>query len=432
MSQTLLLETDASLPLVQLAITNRAGAAVDPPGKEGLTRLTTRLMRRSALGKTAEQVDELFDRMGGSFGPDVGVTSSGFAGSVISRSIPEYCSLVAGVFGAPSLSEQEFERLKQETQDEIIESRDSDRALARSWFRRALFAGHPYGRSVVGTSVSLKNISIEDVKAHYANTTLANNLIFALAGDVDQRRAEDFRAAVLHGLPDGAAHVDTVAEPSALSGRRLLFVDKPQRTQTQILMGGLGTHPRDEDHTALLVANTVFGGTFTARLMQQVRAERGWSYGAYSSLPFDRQRQGFSIWTFPAATDAAACLRLQFELLLDWVQNGITADELSAAKSYLVNSNVFHRDTAAKRMGLLLDETIYDLPPGYHASFADRVGSVTLAEANAAVQRRISTRDILVTVVGTHAEIGIQIEDAIEDLSESATVSYDRDAQSPW
>ena len=63
-------------------------------------------------------------------------------------------------------------------------------------------------------------------------------------------------------------------------GRHLVFVDKPDRTQTQILIGGLGTSAHDADHVPLIVANAVFGGTFTSRLMQEVRSKRGWSYGA--------------------------------------------------------------------------------------------------------------------------------------------------------
>ena len=82
------------------------------------------------------------------------------------------------------------------------------------------------------------------------------------------------------------------------------------------------------------VANIVFGGMFSSRLMQQIRVQRGWSYGAYSSLPLDRHRQAFSMWTFPKSEDAAACLKLELQMLQDWVNQGITEKELQKRQKH--------------------------------------------------------------------------------------------------
>ncbi len=429
---TLLIETDRSLPLVQLAVSVQTGASFDPVGKEGLTRLTSRLMRRTALGWNPEVIDEHLDTLGASLGSDVGASSSGFAGSVISRSWQSYVELLQGVLLEPGLDPQELQRLKRETLDEILEMKDNDRALARSWFRQALFTTHPYARTSVGSPKSLEAITHGDVVEHYRRTLVASNLIFALAGDVDESTARALSDRIEGALADVPPPEQRLEEPTAPGGRRLLIVDKPERSQTQIIMGGLGSHPSDADHTALIVANTVFGGTFTARLTQEVRAKRGWSYGAYSSLPYDRKRQAFSMWTFPAATDAAACLKLQFEMLEQWVDDGITAEELDWAKNYLIRSNVFNIDTAAKRMSLLLDEQVYDLPTNYYSGYPARVRDVTLAQVNEALRRRISLDDVIVTVVGTNSEIGDALAQAIPNLGHRAVVSYEDEPRNPW
>ena len=98
-------------------------------------------------------------------------------------------------------------------------------------------------------------------------------------------------------------------------------------------------------------------------------------------------------------------MALELQLLESWVTEGITEAELANAKSYLVRSNVFHTDTAAKRMGLLLDEHLHALPENYHKTFAERVAAVTLEQANEAVKKRISLDDIVIAVVGTASEI---------------------------
>ena len=218
---------------------------------------------------------------------------------------------------------------------------------------------------------------------------------------------------------------DTVPEPTLTPGRRLVIVDKPERTQTQILIGCLGTHPRDADHTALHVGSTIFGGTFTARLMHEVRSKRGWSYGAYSNLPYDRRRRGFSLWTFPKASDAAPCVALQLEMLEKWKDKGVTPKELSWAKRYLVRSHAFAIDTASKRVSQSLDEELYGLPERYYAEYVDRVQKVTLDEVNAGVRTRITPEHLLVTVLGTAKDIESGLRAAIPNLQSTEIVPFD-------
>jgi len=175
----------------------------------------------------------------------------------------------------------------------------------------------------------------------------------------------------------------------------------------------------------LLVGNTIFGGTFTARMTQEVRSKRGWSYGAYSNVPFDRRRQTFSMWTFPKADDAGPCLKLELDMLRELREKGVTKAELSWAKRYLLRSHCFAIDTAAKRVGLALDQALYDLPEDYYSRYLERVQAVTLEQANAALQNRLSDQDLLVTVVGTESVIGESVRGAVENLATSEVVAFD-------
>jgi zinc protease len=422
---TILLERDASLPLVHGGVCTQSGASDDPPGLEGLTRICGRLMRRTAGGHGADEVDARIDRMGASLGLDSGHGSTALSGSVLERSFDEFMSLLEEILITPGLGEDELGRLKRETIAELSEILDSDQQLAQRWFLRSLFAGHPYGRTVIGTEKSLRAIQVEDVRRCFQRHFSRENVIFSFAGAVDAERAEALAESIWKKLPSTGGTFAAPSDPIPPVGRQLLFVDKPERTQTQILIGGIGSHPSDADYFPLLVANTVFGGTFTARLTQEVRAKRGWSYGAYSSLGYDRRRQAFSMWTFPKAEDAAPCLALELEMLTEWWRSGVTAEELSWAQRYLMQSQTFSYDTAAKRVGLKLDEMLSDLPRGHHSEFAERVGAVTLAQANAAVRARLSLENLVVVVVGTHSVIGSQIRDVIPDLKADRVVPYD-------
>lgn len=418
-------EFDASVPLVHASVNSMVGALLDPAGKEGATRLLLRLQRRTAGGLDADRADDSIDRMGGHLGADVSRSIVSFHGSAIARSTRPFLEFFEDTLLRPGLADDEFQRLRAETKADLVERLDDDRALARSFWNRKLFTGHPYARPPGGTLASLDRIEVADLRALYEKLFVRKNLRFAFAGQIDRARAREAAEKIASGFADDPVTSADPAHPTGPVGRHLLFVDKPDRTQTQILIGGLGTHPADADHTALHVGNTIFGGTFTARLSQEVRAKRGWSYGAYSSLPIDRRRQAFSMWTFPAATDAAACIRLELELLERWVENGVTSAELSRAKKYLIKSHAFALDTASKRASLAIDQILYELPPGYQTGYLDRVSAITLDQVNAALRERISPKNLVITVVGTHKDLGASIREAIGDLTDEEVVPFD-------
>jgi zinc protease len=418
-------EDSRALPLVSIAVALRTGASSDPVGKEGLTRVMVRMLRRGSRGMTSHEFEETVDALGAEVSADVSSSVITLHADVISRSLDRLVDLMATMMAEPTFGEVEIGKLLRETQGEIVEARDNDRSLGTRHFRRLVFEGHPYGRRVGGTIPSVLGLTQADVRAHHARHFTRSNIAIAFAGDVREGHAAKLSERLVSALPAGATAPETIAPPDRHGKRRLVFVDKPERTQTQILLGEVGSHPRDEDHIPLHVATTIFGGTFTSRMMKAIRSDRGWSYGAYARLPYDKQRDAFSMWTFPAAKDAAACIALELELLQAWREKGITARELAFAKKYLVRSHAFDIDTPQKRVHQRLDVDLFDLPADYHEKYVDHVQAVTLEEANEATRRRVSTDDLVVSVVGTHAEIGEAIANAVPGLAKVEVVAYD-------
>lgn len=420
-------EASNALPVVSVLVAFRSGAAHDPPGKDGLGRITARMIRRGSAGLGSMQFEETIDALGGEFAADASVSASTVHFEVIRRNLDPFVERIAAALAAPTFDDAELSRLLREAEAELIEARDSDRSLASRAFRRTLFAGHPYGRRVSGSIATLRGITSADVRAFYARHFTRRNAVVAISGDLEPAEGHALAARLLAGLPEGEAIADTVPPPARLPGRHLVFVDKPERTQTQMVIGGLGTDARDADHIPLLVANTVFGGTFTSRLMQEVRAKRGWSYGASSRVGFDRQRDAFTMWTAPAAGDAASCLALELELLHAFRSEGITQAELDFVKRYLVRSHAFEIDTARKRVHQRLEVELFGLPADYHESYLPKVEAVTVESANEAVKSRLSEDDLVIGVVGTHAEIGEAIAKAVPKLGGVTVVPFDQE-----
>ena len=419
------IEPSTALPLVGVSLTFRSGSAHDPEGREGLARIVARMLRRGAGDLSAMAIEESINALGGELGANAGLGATAVFFEVIKRSLDPFLDLAATIISRPTFDAIELARLLREAEAELIEARDSDAWLASRAFRRTVFEGHIYGRRISGYERTLRAITRDDVVAFYERHYTRANAIVAISGDVDEAEGREIAERLLAGLPEGERVTDPAPPPERKAGRHLIFVDKPKRTQTQMLIGGLGTHPRDDDHVPLFVANTAFGGTFSSRMMQEIRAKRGWSYGAGSQLAFDRRRDAFTMWAAPAAGDAAPCLGLMLEMFHAFRHEGVTRKELDFVKSYLVRSHAFEVDTAKKRVHQRLDAELLDLPKGYHERYIEHVEAVKLKEARVAVRERLSEDDLVIAVVGTHAELGEAIAKAIPDLASVTVAAFD-------
>ncbi len=420
-------ESSTVVPLVSIALSLRSGALADPEGKDGLSRLTARMMRRGCKGMTSSEIESAVDRLGGEIGFDVGPSTISLHGQVIRRNLQPFCELIARVLGTPTFDQGELDRLKRETVAELIDARDNDRGLAGLAFRRALFEGHPYSRSAAGRPASVDKLTREDVLATYAKRFVQSDIVLGFAGAITEEEAKTLGALLVRSVPEGPRVDNPLPEPTPPKGRRLFFVDKPERTQTQILIGSLGTHPRDPDHWPLVAATAVFGGTFTSRMMREIRSKRGWSYGTSARLSVERKRHAFTMGAFPAAADCAPCVALELKLLEDFTSGGITPRELAFIKNYMIRSHAFEIDTAPKRLGQALEAELLDLPADYHTAYLEHVRAVTLEGANASVRERLTAQDLVLVVVGTASEILDKVTSAIPGLTEHKVIPFDQD-----
>lgn len=400
-----LLEESHTLPLVDVAFVLRVGSLADPPGKEGLARVSARMLRLGNDALRGPAVDAAIEGLGASIAIDVSHGTIRLHGSVIRRSLEALIGLFGRVLFAPRLRPVDLGEVKREAIAELMSRRDDDRWLAARAFRTHLFGTHPYARSPLGTERSIRRITLADVEAFLAEHLTAPNLVIGLAGDVGPK---DVRAAIetaVARLPARAPRARSLAMPVQATGRRVLVVDKPERTQTQLLVGRLGTSLRDRAFRPLFVANAAFGGMFTARLVRAVRTERGYSYTAQSRLGADEATEAWSMYAHPASTDVAACAALEIELHERLVKDGLTKAELTLAKGYLTKSHAFDLDTPGKRLEPRLEAELHHLPRSFWAAWVENVRRVTLEDANRAIRARLDPDDLSIVALATASDV---------------------------
>lgn len=403
---TIIIEPSTDTPLVWFDISIRGGAAADPRGVEGLHRHVGLLARRGAGRRDRAELDETLDNLGAAI--DVGVSRDAvtLSGLALSRHLDAVIDLTADILAEPRWTEDEHARLLRETPQVLDEIRDDDSALATRWFDWVCTPGHAYGRTSLGTEASIAKIERNAAIELWRREVTADNLVIGLAGDVDEATAARIVQRLIERLPETGQREPVATETPAppANGRRLILVDKPDRTQAQLRIGHLSIRYGHEDTAAMAIAEAVFGGMFSSRLMQEIRVKRGWSYGAGCALRRSRLPHWFEIWTAAGIDVAGPAVALTLELFADYAARGPTDDEVDFARSYLVGAMPFHVATARQRMQLAVRDAVFDLPAGFTARLPEALAMLSAADVRAACKRCLRPESAITVAVTTASE----------------------------
>ncbi|HEX7840601.1 MAG TPA: pitrilysin family protein [Kofleriaceae bacterium] len=412
----IIVEPSPDTPLVWFEIAIRGGAGLDPRGVEGLHRHAGLLARRGAGGRDRAQLDDALDSLGAALDISVSRDAVSLSGLALSRHLDAVIELAADVLAAPRFAGDEHARLLRETPQVLDEIRDDDSALATRWFDWLCCPGHPYGRTSLGTEASLLRIERDAAVATWQREVVAQNLVIGLAGDVDEANARRIAARLTERLPatsPGDAVRDVHDAPAAPPpGRRVILVDKPDRTQAQLRLGHQAARYGGSDTAELAVAEAVFGGMFCSRLMQEIRVKRGWSYGAGCALRRSRLPHWFEIWMAAAIDVAGPAVALTLELFADYAAHGPTDDEIDFARSYLVGAMPFHVATARQRMQLAVRDAVFDLPAGFTARLPEALAQLAADDVRAACRRQLRPDAVVTVAVTTADQAGAALEQA--------------------
>lgn len=423
----LLVEENHDLPLVRVNVAVRVGAGDDPPQSDGLTNFASELMARGAGGRTRAEIDAAFDALGTSL--DVGTDYDGvtFEISVLKEKLDPALVLLADVLLRPDFPRAEADKLRREQLAQLDEMRDDDGSLVRRYFTRALYGAHPYGRTVLGTEATIAKLSLDGARAWHQRALTGGQVVFGVAGDVAAADAAQAIARHFAALPAGGGEPAPRPPLARRQGLHLTVVDKPERTQSQILMGQPAPRWQEPDFLALQVATTAFGGTFTARLMDEVRSKRGLSYGASARVGQGRGAKALVAHVFPSLEQTPETLELVLRLWREWIEDGVTEAEVVFARGYLGKSFAFTVATPEDRLELRTGLELAGMPRDFADTFAARVATVTRADAVRALKNHLTPRDLEIAIVSTADELLPKLKAA--GLLDGVTVDvvpYDR------
>lgn len=420
----MILVSDAGFPIVHVNLYFRVGPAFDPPDKAGLTSLTNRMLLRGTKRRGRAELEEAIESLGTELYTSTQNHAVGLGSAVLTRHLDAFFGLLGEMLSEPAFEPDEVAKVRREMTAELEAARDDDGTLARIAFRRLVFADHPLGHGAAGTRASLERVTAEDVRAHFERHYTRENLLVGASGDVTADRLAALLDGALASLPAGPGNDWGALPPvSGVTGRHVTLVDKPDRSQTQILVGHRSVDAADPDFLALSLATAAFGGTFTARLMQEVRVKRGLSYGAYARLSAERVGGWYALSAAPAMEEAVDTLDLLLSEYARFVDEGLSDDEIEFARGYAINAFPFSVETPAMRAAQRVRSRLLGRPDSFLDDYLDRIGALSCDEVRAAVRRRLTPNDLTAVMVCT----ADPIREAAAALGQLTVVPYDQE-----
>ena len=270
--------------------------------------------------------------------------------------------------------------------------------IAGSKLRETLFKGTALARPYNGTLESVKTISLEDVK-HFIQTHLGyNNVIAVVGGDLSFNEAEIYTKAILELLPKVEEGSIEKVKPS---NKKETILISEETQQAYIYFGSPFDYSYEEkDQYKAKIAEYLLGGAgFGSRLMEEIRVKRGLTYGAYSALRRTKSASYLSGYLQTKLSTQDEAKDLVQKVVDDFVNKGITKEELKAAKAFLVGSEPLRTETLSQRLGRAYGEYYYGRPLGFSKAQLKKIETVTLEEMNAFITSHKELSDLTFAIV---------------------------------
>ncbi|GLQ28681.1 M16 family metallopeptidase [Sulfitobacter pacificus] len=389
---------EPSIPFVALEIRFRGGASLDDPEKRGAINLMTGLLEEGAGDMDARDFSRAQEELATSLGFEVSRDSVAISARFLTENREASVALLRAAIHTPRFDQDAIDRVRGQVLS-IIESdkKDPDDIASRT-FAEIAYGDHPYAHPVNGTTESVTALTRDDILAAHKAVFALDQIYVGAVGDITPETLGALLDELLGGLPQTGASAPTRAVVDIPAG--ITVVDFPT-PQSVAVFGHDGISQSDPDFFAALILNQVLGGgSFESRLMNEVREKRGLTYGVYSYLA-TRDLADVYMGSVSSSNDRIA---EAIDVIRDeWTkaaENGVTQEELDAAKTYVTGAYPLRFDGNGPIANILVGMQMLGLPIDYIPTRNDKVEAVTLADVKRVAGELLDPENLHFVVVG--------------------------------
>jgi len=387
------------LPLVQYSIVIDGGHMLDKVDRAGVANLVASMLNEGTKNKTPEQLEDAIGLLGAS----IRVTSSNEDISVDVSSMTKYfektLSLVQEILLEPRWDAEAFALAKSRIINTLKRNAASPDYLASSTLNKLMFGENILATDATGTEASVSAITIDDLKDYYNKYISPSIAKFLVVGNVDQSRVK----AALTGLSQNWKAKDVVIPeikvPAAPEKSQIYFVDVPGAKQSVIAIGAPSLARTDPDFFPATVANYKLGGSFNGIFNLILREEKGFTYGARSSI-FGAKNYGTFIATSRVRTNSTLESVTIFKTEMEKYRKDIPQDYIDFTKSSLMKSNALRFETLGNLLSMLNTMTAFNLPDDFIKQEEKFIKGLTVTKVLELANKYIDPAKMYYVVVG--------------------------------
>ena len=325
------------------------GARDEPDRLAGTSHFLEHLLFKGTERRTAKQIADEFDAVGGDVNAFTGKEATCYYARVLDDDLPMALDVLSDMITNSLIDPEEFESERRVILEEIAMHEDAPDELVHDLFYRSMWEGHPLGRPVLGYNKTISEVAAEQVREYWLERYGPANMVVSAAGNVDHDKLVATLEESLAGR-EGRRTLRSDAPPSPQPG---VHVIKRPTEQAHIVIGTEGLQRSHDERHALAVMDTVLGGGMSSRLFQEVREKRGLAYSVYSYRSLFADTGAFAVYAGTTPQNAQTVVDLVFEEIESLKRNGITDAELKRAKGHLKGSLVLSSEDPGSRMNQL-------------------------------------------------------------------------------
>ncbi|HXG84835.1 MAG TPA: pitrilysin family protein [Pyrinomonadaceae bacterium] len=409
-----------SVPLVTVQLLVKSGAAIEDSEKAGLANMTASLLTKGTKTRTATQIAEQMEFLGGEINTGAGWNNSVVTVNVMADKLDAALAIMTDVVLNPAFAQSEIDLVKSQTLDGLTYNLKQPGFLANYVASAYSYGEHPAG----GTPESLKSIARNDVVKFHRENYKASESVLIFTGDITAVRANSLARKFFGkwGKPVGKQRKETIQDLTEAPKdgmlaeiplvKRILVVDLPNSGQASVNYSSKvdsgrgsydveGKYAVDKSYFPAIVLNSLVGGGYSSRLNQEIRIKRGLSYGAGSSFGWRQSNTNFGTRAQTKNESAAEVAELVLAEVRRLTEGAIADVELNPRKSVLTGGFGRNLETTEGLAAAVADLYSFDLPTGELNSYTKNVQMVSDAQIRDFARQNLLGGDII--IVGDYA-----------------------------
>ncbi len=367
----------------------------------GTASIAGQLLSAGTITKSKAEIDEAIDFMGASLNSN----SSGLFGASLKKHTEGLMEIAADILLKPSFPQAEFDKIKKQTLSGLAQAKENPNAIASSVSSVLKYGkDHPYGE--IETEETVSKITLAQTKAYYNKYIKPNNGYLIIVGDITAAEAKPLAEKYFGNWMSKPVEKKTYATPQKPAARQVDFVSKSGAVQSVInITYPVELKPDSDDWIKARVMNVLLGGFFGSRINQNIREDKGYTYGARSSLSYDKEIGSFTA-SAPVRNEVTAASITEFLKELNRIRDEkVTEKELNLVKNYLTGSFARSLESPQTVARFALNTARYNLPAEYYATYLERLNAVTADDIQAMAQKYITPENAHILVVGNKGEV---------------------------